>query len=114
MTGINTNVEGKQTPHPRRYRAARRPTASGATRWRPGLRGHGAEPRVTRRIDPAKARVAFERAAAGTREGFGDFFLARLLGLEISYPGEACEVAFDAADFLSNRRAPCTAASWRG
>ena len=57
---------------------------------------------MTRRIDPAKARAAFERAAAGTREGFGDFFLARLLGLEISYPGEACEVAFEAADFLSN------------
>jgi uncharacterized protein (TIGR00369 family) len=57
---------------------------------------------VTRRVDQAKARAAFERAAAGTREAFGDFFLARLLGLEISYPGEACGVAFEAADFLSN------------
>jgi uncharacterized protein (TIGR00369 family) len=57
---------------------------------------------VTRRVDREKARTAFERATAGTREGFGDFFLARLLGLEISYPGEACEVTFDAADFLFN------------
>jgi uncharacterized protein (TIGR00369 family) len=58
---------------------------------------------VTRRVDLATARAAFERAAAGTRERFGDFFLARLLGFEISYPGEnACEVAFEAADFLFN------------
>jgi uncharacterized protein (TIGR00369 family) len=58
---------------------------------------------VTRRIDGAKARAAFERAAAGTQEGFGDFFLARLMGLEITYPAEdACEVAFEAADFLFN------------
>jgi uncharacterized protein (TIGR00369 family) len=57
---------------------------------------------MDRRIDQTKARAAFERAAAGTRETFGDFFLARLLGLEVTYPGEACEVAFDAADFLFN------------
>jgi acyl-coenzyme A thioesterase PaaI-like protein len=57
---------------------------------------------MTRGIDQDKARAAFERAAAGTQEAFGDFFLARLLGLEISYPGEACEVAFEAADFMFN------------
>jgi uncharacterized protein (TIGR00369 family) len=57
---------------------------------------------VTRIVDRTKARAAFERAAAGEREAFGDFFLARLLGLEITYPGEACEVSFDAADFLFN------------
>jgi uncharacterized protein (TIGR00369 family) len=59
---------------------------------------------VTRRaVDGPKARAAFERAIAGTHEGFGDFFLARLLGLEITYPEEnACEVAFEAADFLFN------------
>jgi uncharacterized protein (TIGR00369 family) len=57
---------------------------------------------MTRHIDQAKARAAFERAAAGTHEIFGDFFLTRLLGLEISYPGESCEIAFDAADFLFN------------
>jgi uncharacterized protein (TIGR00369 family) len=57
---------------------------------------------VSRSIDRAAARAAFDRAEAGTQERFGDFFLARLLGLEIRYPGEACEVAFDAADFLFN------------
>lgn len=57
---------------------------------------------MTRRTDLAKARAAFERAAAGTRETFGDFFLSRLLGLEITYPGEACEVAFEVADFMFN------------
>ncbi len=57
---------------------------------------------MTRRVDQAQARAAFERAIAGTRETFGDFFLARLLGLEITYPGEACEVAFDVADFMFN------------
>ena len=49
-----------------------------------------------------QARAAFERAAAGEREAFGGFFLARFLGLEISYPGEACEVRFAARDFLFN------------
>jgi uncharacterized protein (TIGR00369 family) len=57
---------------------------------------------VTRRIDTARAEAAFHRAIGGTQEGFGDFFLARLLGLEITYPGEACEVAFDVEDFLFN------------
>ena len=57
---------------------------------------------MSRRIDEATARAAFARAVAGTQEGFGDFFLARLLGLEITYPGDACEVTFDAADFLFN------------
>lgn len=57
---------------------------------------------MTRRIDLPAARAAFERAAAGTQEAFGDFFLARFLGLDISYPGDACEVAFDAKDFLFN------------
>jgi len=57
---------------------------------------------VTRTIDRDQARVAFARAIAGEREAFGDFFLARLFGLEISFPGEACEVAFDVQYFLFN------------
>lgn len=57
---------------------------------------------MTRSIDQAKAQAAFERAAAGAQETFGDFFLARLMGLEITYPGEACQVAFDVADFMLN------------
>ncbi len=55
-----------------------------------------------RRVDPVRARAAFERAAAGTQEGFGDFFLARLLGFEISHPGEACEVRLQVEDWMFN------------
>ena len=57
---------------------------------------------MTRHTDKAKATAAFARALAGDREVFGDFFLARLLGLDITYPGEACEVAFEAEDFMFN------------
>jgi uncharacterized protein (TIGR00369 family) len=57
---------------------------------------------VTRDVDLDRARAAFDRAAAGGREAFGDFFLARFLGLEITYPGDACEVAFEVQDFLFN------------
>jgi uncharacterized protein (TIGR00369 family) len=55
-------------------------------------------------VDQAKARAAFERAAAGTQEVFGDFFLTRFLGLEITYPGDACEVAFEVEEFMLNPR----------
>jgi uncharacterized protein (TIGR00369 family) len=48
------------------------------------------------------ARAAFARAEAGTQERFGDFFLARLYGLEISYPDDGCEVSFEARDFMFN------------
>ena len=42
MTGINSNVEGKQTRIVARYTAARRPTAQGATRSRRrGMRSCG-------------------------------------------------------------------------
>lgn len=57
---------------------------------------------MTRTLDQAQALAAFQRASAGTQEVFGDFFLARLLGLEITYPGDACEVAFEAQDFMFN------------
>lgn len=57
---------------------------------------------MTRHLDQAKALAAFQRAAAGQQEVFGDFFLARLLGLEITYPEGACEVAFEVADFMFN------------
>lgn len=59
---------------------------------------------MTHRIDQAAALAAFQRAASGTQEVFGDFFLSRLLGLQISYPGDACEVAFDVQDFMFNPR----------
>ena len=55
-----------------------------------------------RRIDRDRARAAFDRALSDDHEGFGNFFLARLMGLEITYPDEACEVAFQVEDFLFN------------
>ncbi len=57
---------------------------------------------MTRQVDLAAARAAFARATSGTREVFGDFFLLRLLGLEVAHDEAGCEVAFDAADFLFN------------
>lgn len=57
---------------------------------------------MSRQIDKARARAAYERADAGTQEVFGDFFLTRLLGLEITYPDGVCQVAFDVEDFMFN------------
>ena len=57
---------------------------------------------MTRRVDEAAARAAFARALAGEREVFGDFFLSRSLGLEITQTAEACIVSFEVADFLYN------------
>ncbi len=59
---------------------------------------------MSHKVDQAQASAAFQRAIAGTREVFDDFFLTRLLGLEITYPGDACEVAFDVQDFMFNPR----------
>ena len=53
-------------------------------------------------MDEGAARRAFENALATYRQDFGTFFLARLLGLEITYPGETCVVTFEPADFLFN------------
>ena len=43
-----------------------------------------------------------DRAAADERQEFGSFFLARLLGMTVSYEGEASIVAFDAVPPLFN------------
>lgn len=59
---------------------------------------------MSHRVDQTKALAAFQRAAAGTQEVFGDFFLTRLLGFEITYPGDTCVVAFDVQDFMFNPR----------
>jgi len=59
---------------------------------------------MAHRVDLARARAAFDRAAASGEEVFGDFFLTRLLGLEITYPEGACEVAFRIEDFMLNPR----------
>jgi uncharacterized protein (TIGR00369 family) len=61
-----------------------------------------ASPDARRRIDTSRATAAFEAAVAEHSQEFGKFFLARLYGFEISYPDDACEVAFDVADFMFN------------
>jgi acyl-CoA thioesterase len=53
-------------------------------------------------MDEGAARRAFENALATYRQDFGTFFLARLLGLELTFPGETCVVTFEPADFLFN------------
>jgi uncharacterized protein (TIGR00369 family) len=53
-------------------------------------------------IDRAAAEVAFVRATGGRQEAFGDFFLARLFGFEITHPADVCEVKFPIHDFLFN------------
>lgn len=53
-------------------------------------------------MDEEAARRAFEGALASYRQDFGTFFLARLLGLEITYPDATCVITFEPADFLFN------------
>ena len=53
-------------------------------------------------MDEETARRAFESALASYKQDFGTFFLARLLGLEITYPGKTCVITFVPADFLFN------------
>jgi uncharacterized protein (TIGR00369 family) len=55
-----------------------------------------------KRIDVDAARAAFDNAAATHRQAFGEFFLARLLDFEISYPDGRCVVRFPVRDFLFN------------
>lgn len=53
-------------------------------------------------MDEAAARDAFAGALASYEQDFGTFFLARLLALDITYPGETCRIAFPIPDFLYN------------
>ena len=53
-------------------------------------------------MDETAARSAFETAMETHAPGFGTFFLARLLDLDISYPDEGCIVRFPVRDFLFN------------
>lgn len=53
-------------------------------------------------MDATSARRAFEHALATQRPVFGEFFLARLLGLEIGYSDEACTVRLQPRDFMFN------------
>ena len=53
-------------------------------------------------MDDSAARQAFEAALRTQQPIFGAFFLARLFGLEISYPGAVCRVEFPVHDFMFN------------
>ena len=55
-----------------------------------------------RRIDSAVARQAFDHALEHHEQAFGEFFLVKLLGFEISYPPDACRVEFPVLDFMFN------------
>lgn len=56
-------------------------------------------------VDANGARAAFEHALATHQQVPGQFFMARLLGLDISYGEDACTVAFDVKDFMLNPQA---------
>lgn len=53
-------------------------------------------------MDTAVARRAFDSALSEHEQVFERFFLARLLGLEISYGAETCVVEFEVKDFMFN------------
>lgn len=55
-----------------------------------------------RKIDQDAARAAFEHALANHEQAFGQFFLAKLLGFDITFPGETCRVEFAVQDFMYN------------
>lgn len=50
----------------------------------------------------AAGEKMLDRAAGERRQEFNSFFLSRLLGFEVSYPGEECVVAFEAIPPLFN------------
>lgn len=53
-------------------------------------------------MDEVKAQEAFQVALETYSQEFGNFFLARLFGLEISYEQDACVVEFDVEDYMFN------------
>ncbi len=53
-------------------------------------------------MDDALARSAFEEAIRTQSPGFGTFFLARLLGLDIGYGEADCTVRLEVKDFMFN------------
>ena len=53
-------------------------------------------------MDEAQARAAFDEALRSHSPGFGTFFLARLLGLDIAYGADDCTVRLDVKDFMFN------------
>ena len=53
-------------------------------------------------MDEIAARAAFEAALETHVPGFGTFFLARLLNLDISYGDDTCIVKMPVRDFMYN------------
>ncbi|HDR9759515.1 TPA: PaaI family thioesterase [Burkholderia cepacia] len=53
-------------------------------------------------MDETAARSAFESALQTYEPGFGTFFLARLLDLDITFPEDSAIVRFPVRDFLFN------------
>jgi uncharacterized protein (TIGR00369 family) len=53
-------------------------------------------------MDHDAARQAFEHALATHSPGFGTFFLARLLNLDITYGEDTCTVQMPIQDFMYN------------
>lgn len=53
-------------------------------------------------IDAAVARRAFDHAVEHHQQVFGEFFLVKLLGFEITFPPDACRVEFPVLDFMFN------------
>ena len=54
------------------------------------------------RIDEKDARAAFEHALREHDQVFGQFFLIKLLGFEITYPEDTCRIEFAVRDFMFN------------
>jgi uncharacterized protein (TIGR00369 family) len=54
------------------------------------------------RIDEALAATAFAGAIETYRQEFDKFFLAKFLGLEISYVGRVCRVELEVRDYMFN------------
>lgn len=53
-------------------------------------------------VNEAVAREAFENALATHKQDFGEFFLMRLYGMDISYGEDECRISFDVKDFMHN------------
>jgi acyl-CoA thioesterase len=54
------------------------------------------------RINEDVAQARFTSAMATYSQTFSTFFLAKLMGLQISFPGETCVVEMEVHDFLFN------------
>lgn len=53
-------------------------------------------------VDGVALRETFEHALATHQQVQGQFFMARLLGLELVYTEDSCTITFDVKDFMLN------------